>query len=601
MKLKDVIPNLYYSIPVRMKLVLWFAPLLLVTIGITGVYSYNVASNEIIDKMSQEQVGSAHEAIAHLDYVAQDALDISNYFYLSPEIQALLYSDSTNGNPLSIDINSTINRMMVTRPFFQFLTIYSSHFSPIEFNNKGLSSAISFEEYKKQFHYDTLIQGKDVAAWNVEVPNKTKSIFYGNNQNNKLLLTKTLKNDFTLHSEGVIIIGMDESDVRKTYSSPDSQAQILIITKEGIVLSDSKGMYVGDSINTLPFVEQKSANMSTLDQWIDKAKWVYSHEQSQLTGWHVIVLQPRSYLLKQLNPIKTATIGIMCIAFLFILLFSWAASVIITRPLKSILFSMKKFQKGDFSQFVDWRSRDEIGQLGTGYNTMVHRIKELVDDVFSFELKKREAELKLLQSQINPHFLYNTLNTISWAAQKKGETQIAEMIYSLANIFQTSLSNGKDIITIQEEIQLVNSYLFLQRMRFPDRLTYEITVDPLLEDVDVPKLLIQPLIENSIVHGIEPLDTDEGLIQISVKRLNDSIVIEIVDNGVGINAKKLKTIQDSLIYKEEIDPSSTRNGFAFFNIINRLKLFYGDQASLTVESKEGSGTIVLLIFPKTKR
>lgn len=601
MKLKDVIPNLYYSIPVRMKLVLWFAPLLLVTIGITGVYSYNVASNEIIDKMSQEQVGSAHEAIAHLDYVAQDALDISNYFYLSPEIQALLYSDSTNGNPLSIDINSTINRMMVTRPFFQFLTIYSSHFSPIEFNNKGLSSAISFEEYKKQFHYDTLIQGKDVAVWNVEVPNKTKSIFYGNNQNNKLLLTKTLKNDFTLHSEGVIIIGMDESDVRKTYSSPDSQAHILIITKEGIVLSDSKGMYVGDSINTLPFVEQKSANMSTLDQWIDKAKWVYSHEKSQLTGWHVIVLQPRSYLLKQLNPIKTATIGIMCIAFLFILLFSWAASVIITRPLKSILFSMKKFQKGDFSQFVDWRSRDEIGQLGTGYNTMVHRIKELVDDVFSFELKKREAELKLLQSQINPHFLYNTLNTISWAAQKKGETQIAEMIYSLANIFQTSLSNGKDIITIQEEIQLVNSYLFLQRMRFPDRLTYEITVDPLLEDVDVPKLLIQPLIENSIVHGIEPLDTDEGLIQISVKRLNDSIVIEIVDNGVGINAKKLKTIQDSLIYKEEIDPSSTRNGFAFFNIINRLKLFYGDQASLTVESKEGSGTIVLLIFPKTKR
>lgn len=601
MKLKDVIPNLYYSIPVRMKLVLWFAPLLLVTIGITGVYSYNVASNEIIDKMSQEQVGSAHEAIAHLDYVAQDALDISNYFYLSPEIQALLYSDSTNGNPLSIDINSTINRMMVTRPFFQFLTIYSSHFSPIEFNNKGLSSAISFEEYKKQFHYDTLIQGKDVAAWNVEVPNKTKSIFYGNNQNNKLLLTKTLKNDFTLHSEGVIIIGMDESDVRKTYSSPDSQAQILIITKEGIVLSDSKGMYVGDSINTLPFVEQKSANMSTLDQSIDKAKWVYSHQKSQLTGWHVIVLQPRSYLLKQLNPIKTATIGIMCIAFLFILLFSWAASVIITRPLKSILFSMKKFQKGDFSQFVDWRSRDEIGQLGTGYNTMVHRIKELVDDVFSFELKKREAELKLLQSQINPHFLYNTLNTISWAAQKKGETQIAEMIYSLANIFQTSLSNGKDIITIQEEIQLVNSYLFLQRMRFPDRLTYEITVDPLLEDVDVPKLLIQPLIENSIVHGIEPLDTDEGLIQISVKRLNDSIVIEIVDNGVGINAKKLKTIQDSLIYKEEIDPSSTRNGFAFFNIINRLKLFYGDQASLTVESKEGSGTIVLLIFPKTKR
>jgi two-component system sensor histidine kinase YesM len=601
LKLKDIIPNLYYNIPIRMKLVLWFAPLLLVTIGITGVYSYNVASNEIINKMSQEQVGSAHEAIAHLDYVAQDALDISNYFYLSPEIQALLYTDSNNGNLLSIDINSTINRMMVTRPFFQFLTIYSSHFTPIEFNNKGLSSAISFEEYRKQFNYDSLIQGKDIAAWSVEVPNKTKSIFYGNDRNSKLLLTKTLKNDFTLRSEGVIIIGMDERDVRKTYSSPDSQAQILITSQDGIVLSDSKGLYVGDSIHTLPFVEQKAANMSTLGQSIDQTKWVFTQQKSHLTGWHVIVLQPRSFLLKQLSPIKTVTFSIMGIAFLFILLVSWAASAIITRPLKSILFSMKKFQTGDFSQFVDWTGRDEIGQLGTGYNTMVHRIKKLVDDVFSFELKKREAELKLLQSQINPHFLYNTLNTISWAAQKKGETQIAEMIYSLSNIFQISLSNGKDIITIQEEIQLVNSYLFLQKMRFSDRLTYEITVDPNLEDVEVPKLLIQPLIENSIVHGIEPLDNEEGLIQISVKTSNEDILIEIIDNGVGINAEQLKTIQESLTYKEEMENNRDRNGFAFFNIINRLKLFYGDRASLTVESKQGSGTIVMLSFPKTKR
>jgi two-component system sensor histidine kinase YesM len=148
-----------------MKLVLWFAPLMLVTIGITGVYSYNVASNEIVNKMSQEQVGSAHEAIAHLDYVAQDALDISNYFYLSPEIQALLYSDSTNGNLLSIDINSTINRMMVTRPFFQFLTIYSFLLKNIRNNlitinlSKGrilLYGALKFRIKQKVFFTETI-------------------------------------------------------------------------------------------------------------------------------------------------------------------------------------------------------------------------------------------------------------------------------------------------------------------------------------------------------------------------------------------------------------------------------------------------------------
>jgi two-component system sensor histidine kinase YesM len=599
--IKKTILDTYYNMPVRIKLLLWFAPLLLVTIGITGVYSYNVASNEIVNKMSQEQVSSAHEAIAHLDYVAQDALDITNYLYLLPEIQALLYSNSKGGNQLSIDTNNSINRLMVTRPFFQFLTIYSHHFQPIEFNNKGLSSAISFEDYKQQFDYDKIIQGKDITSWSVDVPNKTKSVFYGNNKNNKLLLTKTLKNDLTLRSEGVIIIGIDESDVRKTYSAPNSNTQILITTKEGLVLSDSEGKWAGDYINELPFVSQKNADIKTLDQSINKSEWLFSHEESQLTGWQVIVLQPRSYLLKQLNPIKWATFFILCITFLLTLVFSWAASAIITKPLKWILSSMKKFQKGDFSQYVELKGRDEIGQLGIGYNTMVNRIKELIDDVFAFELKQREAELKVLQSQINPHFLYNTLNTISWAAQKKGEQQIAEMIYSLSNIFQISLSNGRDVIPLQEEIQMVKSYLFLQKMRFPDRLSYEITMDPSLETIEIPKLLLQPLVENSIVHGIEPLDNDEGLIQVNIQPIQDNIVIDITDNGIGMSELKLGEIQESILHYDDSNRGKARNGFAFFNIINRLKLFYGDKASLTVHSVEGSGTHVNLVFPKTKR
>ncbi|MDB5056371.1 MAG: hypothetical protein JWM44_4421 [Bacilli bacterium] len=599
--IKKTILDTYYNMPVRVKLLLWFAPLLLVTIGITGVYSYNVASNEIVNKMSQEQVSSAHEAIAHLDYVAQDALDITNYLYLLPEIQALLYSNSKGGNQLSIDTNNSINRLMVTRPFFQFLTIYSHHFLPIEFNNKGLSSAISFEDYKQQFDYDKIIQGRDITSWSVDVPNKTKSVFYGTNKNNKLLLTKTLKNYLTLRSEGVIIIGMDESDVRKTYSAPNSNTQILITTKEGLVLSDSEGKWAGDYINELPFVSQKNADIKALDQSINKSEWLFSHEESQLTGWQVIVLQPRSYLLKQLNPIKWATFLILCITFLLTLVFSWAASAIITKPLKLILSSMKKFQKGDFSQYVELKGKDEIGQLGIGYNTMVNRIKELIDDVFAFELKQREAELKVLQSQINPHFLYNTLNTISWAAQKKGEQQIAEMIYSLSNIFQISLSNGRDVIPLQEEIQMVKSYLFLQKMRFPDRLSYEITMHPSLETIEIPKLLLQPLVENSIVHGIEPLDNDEGLIQINIKPMQDNIVIEITDNGIGMSELKLCEIQESILHYDDNNRGKARNGFAFFNIINRLKLFYGDKASLTVHSVEGSGTHVNLVIPKTRR
>ncbi|UJF31898.1 hypothetical protein [Paenibacillus hexagrammi] len=153
-------PKWYLDLSLQRKLLLWFAPLLLITIAITGVYSYSVASNEIVSKMKLEQVNTARQAIDHLDYIAQDALDISDYLYLTPEIQVMLRSDANGENYITNDSILMINRLMVTRPYFQFLTIYSPHFDPIQFNNKGLSSAIPFDEFKDKFDYEGFLQRK---------------------------------------------------------------------------------------------------------------------------------------------------------------------------------------------------------------------------------------------------------------------------------------------------------------------------------------------------------------------------------------------------------------------------------------------------------
>ncbi len=592
----------YLDMPIRNKLLLWFVPLLVATVACTGVYAYSVAAKEIVDKISLEEAGTAKQVIDTLDYIAQDAVDISNYLYLTPDIQSLLSTDA-GGNQYfaSRDVIESINHLMVTRPYFQFLTIYSSRFPTIQFNNKGLSSAIPFEEYRKKFHYDEILKDPVIEHWKVEVPNRGTTIFHGDSMN-KLLLTKVLKNYRTLKPEGVLILGIDERDIRRSYSPDIRASKIVVMNDDGTVLSDSKGEWIGQPISELPFFSQPILQPEGIDAAMDRKEWVFSHRHSTVTGWHVLVVQPRNALLHQLNRIQWITLLIGFITLLISLAVSLSVSGVITKPIRQIVLSMKKFQRGDFSQNVTLRGNDEIGQLGNGYNTMVQRIKNLIDDVYAFEIKQRQAELKLLQSQINPHFLYNTLNSIAWSAHKNNDPQVADMIYSLSGIFKISLNEGKDVIALQQELELVGHYLSLQKMRFPNKLTYEIELQPELEQVSIPKLLIQPLVENAIVHGIEPLTDDAGFVRVSAAPSADGsrMEIEITDNGVGIREELLRKLNQQLPPERDSTEPEGEN-FALFNIKNRIRLYYGEGADMHIQSVAGSGTRVLLTLPYARR
>ncbi|BBI31616.1 hypothetical protein KCTCHS21_10150 [Cohnella abietis] len=588
---------MYLNMPVRSKINLWFVPLIVFTIAVTGYYSYRIAASDIVVKMKNEQTSTAKQAIDHLNYIAQDAIDISNYLFLTPEIQALLTQDVESGGYVKKDIIDSISRLMVTRPYFRFLTLYSPHFDLIQFNNKGLSAAIPFKDYQEKFDYDRIVKDPRIESWNVEVPGRTKSMFYGDNMN-KILLTKVLKSDMTYNPEGIIILGMDEKDFRKSYATGTNDLEIAVIGIDGTILSDSTGKWIGYSVADLPYFANPVESLDNISGAIDSSKWVSAHINSSLTGWHVLVVQPRSKLLNQLNRIQWLTIAIALLTILLGLFVSWSVAGVILKPIKKILISMKKFQKGDFSQQVQLTTHDEIGQFGVGYNTMVRRIRELIDDVYTFELKQKEAEIKVLQSQINPHFLYNTLNTIAWSAQRNGDQAVAEMIYSLSEIFKISLSHGKDIIALDQELQLVNHYLFLQKMRYPNKLAYELDTAPALKEFTLPKLLIQPLVENAVVHGIESIADDTGFIHVQAYLNGEQVIIEVTDNGAGIPPLQLAKLKDLV---QEGNDSLMGDNFALLNIRNRIRLHYGDQASMSIESVVDSGTRVILILPFTKR
>jgi two-component system sensor histidine kinase YesM len=243
---------------------------------------------------------------------------------------------------------------------------------------------------------------------------------------------------------------------------------------------------------------------------------------------------------------------------------------------------------------------NEIAELGMSFNIMIGKIKELLDSKIKEQENLKKAEFRTLQAQINPHFLYNTLDTIIWMAEAKKNDQVIEIVRALSNFFRISLSKGKDWITIREEIERTRSYLTIQKMRYRDILDYKIEVDPTVLDGTILKLILQPLVENAIYHGIKN-KRGGGMVTVRAYRKDNKVFLEVEDDGIGFTRYKLDKVQHRFngdtdeLKVEELDVEE--QGFGLENVNQRIKLYYGKEYGLSIESQYQVGTQVTLAIP----
>lgn len=269
-------------------------------------------------------------------------------------------------------------------------------------------------------------------------------------------------------------------------------------------------------------------------------------------------------------------------------------SNIVTRPLQKLSAAMEQFKQGDFNQQVEVLTRDEIGEVTECFNRMVEDIRDLIDKNYVLTLKERESELDILQAQINPHFLYNALDSLYWKALGSGNEEIGEDILSLSQLFRLVLNRGNGIVTVRLEMELLERYLHIQKMRFGKRLKYEFKLEPAVLEEEIPKLILQPFVENAIVHGFEKGESD-FLLTITGRREGDYMTFSIVDSGVGMSEKQLQAIWESPDTRQY---ASQRIGkYAIKNIKERLELVYKENYQLQIESREGQGTTVRIKVP----
>lgn len=302
------------------------------------------------------------------------------------------------------------------------------------------------------------------------------------------------------------------------------------------------------------------------------------------------------HLTSQLN-VRVHSFTIFCGVMLTFLILMVAVLIVmivtdITRPIKKLSKVTEQVAKGDFSARARAESEDEVAILADSVNSMTESLEELVSKIKEDERKMRKADLRLLQEQINPHFLYNTLDTIVWLIEGNDSDKAVNMVMSLSEFFRLVLSKGKEYITIQEEELHIKSYLEIQQVRYSDILEYEIRISPELYKYQILKLTLQPLVENSLYHGIK-YKRAKGNILVTGRICGDEVYFTVEDNGVGMEEEELRKLQEEI----KKPCKDTEKGFGLANVNERIRMNFGTEYGMKIDSVRGEGTRVEIVIP----
>ncbi|WP_373457762.1 sensor histidine kinase [Paenibacillus wynnii] len=339
--------------------------------------------------------------------------------------------------------------------------------------------------------------------------------------------------------------------------------------------------------NVEPVLEY--AYRSYLDESTGEKRFITVRTLAQ-TGWKIVGVAYYDEIVTTKRDLNQFLAGFLAVVILGVIIASVLMSALIASPIRKLERTVKLVGEGDLNTPIDVSGTYEVEQLSKRFNLMLQRIRQLMDQIIYEQETKRKGELEVLQSQINPHFLYNTLNSVIRLAERGKTDEVVTMIQSLSKFFRISLSKGKNIITIQEELDHIRHYLVIQSFRFKNKFRFEITADEEVLPYQTIKLILQPIVENALYHGIEMMP-DEGLISIQAKLKEGLIEISICDNGLGMSEEILNGILTGG------SKSGGGSGVGVRNVNERIGLYFGREYGLSFESEIEEGTTVTITFP----
>ena len=571
---------------IRTKLIIGFLTILLPLVLILSIVFYSYSA-KIVLKQSLEQTR---------EIVEQFSISLDNYMGLmrnkmeiladSPTIQEEL---NTHQDKEDIKNDSFYSRNKRIRRIM--LQIYSS----VTMNDVEIYGINETNHYLSLWSKKYEIPDKDILFENANL-SKGRSVLVNNiNDADTIQMIKMVKDLQTYKPIGYIRFGLKRNYIEKMAKN------INFGSDGGIVIFDENLNKISgiahDSVLSKLLKEKPSIGNFSYSE--GKNEYTAVHIHSDSTGWTTVGVIPLRYINKDLAGIQYLTVIIIVLTIIIGVTVSVIIAQSLILPLENTVNALEKFSRGDFAVRLKENRCDEIGKLNRIFNKAIKEINELMQKVTQSEILNKEMEFKTLQSQMNPHFLYNTLDTINWLAFKEKQTEICNLVAAISSLIRASISNKKSIITIEQELDYVKNYIYIQHIRYKDRFDIIYDIDESLLKQAVPKLIIQPIVENAIIHGIEN-SKNKNLLYISVKRENECIVIIVKDTGIGMTDEKVSELLKEPLNAEG-DEQKAHTNLGLYAVHKRIQLMYGDLYGLTVQSQAGEGTTVTLHIPFTKK
>ncbi len=414
-------------------------------------------------------------------------------------------------------------------------------------------------------------------------------------------------NDIRKDAIGVIVISIDEDIIYRACNEVDAKKEAkksvrsvnFIVDKNGYIISFPDKDLIGANISLYDPAgtngrEDEYTAAARKISYFDSSSIITNSLTSEKNGWIIVNAVDQSFLFSKVYMTQRLTITFGILALLFSIIIIFYVTRNFSGSIGKILHAMKTAQEGELSVRVELDDDgDEMSAIAARFNKMIYKINKLVEEVRAATFKQKEAEIRALEAQINPHFLYNTLDAINWMAIEKDEHEISNMLKSLAQILRYSVNKSNSIVKLREEIEWLKQYIYLQQTRFNYSFECFMEVDEKVLDFNIHKLLLQPFIENVIIHGFEGINKG-GVLDIGIKGWENSIMIVIRDNGKGIDPETVSKLNSP----DDKEITAKGSGLGVSNVFNRIKMYYGDSGSWQVESETGKGTTITLKIPK---
>ncbi|WP_167357037.1 sensor histidine kinase [Paenibacillus pectinilyticus] len=594
--------NIWKSWKLQTKLVFSFSFLFACSIILSGIFYYYSSVGELKKQNLQLLDTNSTQISRSLELYIEDMEKVSLSVFNDSLVQRILSENGTNSDVEQANLNQQVTshllNLSISWPSVQGIYLYPKENPEMTYFWSKRSPYVGYNITQEPWFPNVQ---KNLSSSFFLWPTVTENTITNFLGEKVFSLIRPINQIPTGKRIGYMKMDMEANVMKELVSYKEyggkQDSSLFIVTDEGNVVYDNQNVWTGKVIADLHVNEIIKNRSIGILEWQGNS-YLYGAFRSEETKWTTLILKPMNSITQKLKVIRNTVMGIETGILILVILIAWFIATGITRPLRKMVVTMRHVERGDFSiRTTQSDSRNEIGQLGKVFNQMLDSMEEMISQVYVAELREKDARLIALQAQINPHFLFNTLNILKILGRRGATTDVVEVAESLAHLFRYSLYDWDRTVILGEELNLIQSYIKIQTYRFRDRFVYEQHVPEDLLDARILRLMIQPLVENAVVHGLEQLDSG-GIISITVQTNGDNLEIFVSDNGVGMD----RQIQDRLnLNLSEVnlhlEHESEHMGIALINIQKRLQLIYGQSYGLSFKEKPDGGTTVVLVLP----